>query len=52
MTASSGTSATAWYFFTATDRDEALLARTKEAYDGAVPSGNSMARCRSFGSRA
>ena len=31
------------YFFTATDRDEALLARTKEAYDGAVPSGNSMA---------
>ncbi|HET9252736.1 MAG TPA: thioredoxin domain-containing protein, partial [Candidatus Eisenbacteria bacterium] len=31
------------YFFTGTDRDEALLARTKEAYDGALPSGNSMA---------
>jgi uncharacterized protein len=31
------------YFFTGTDRDEALLARTKDAYDGAVPSGNSMA---------
>jgi uncharacterized protein YyaL (SSP411 family) len=31
------------YFFTGVDRDEALLARTKESYDGALPSGNSIA---------